>query len=97
VCFGHGDIRELQIAIRAHANAIEYIPITLISLFTLEYNGAMHWLIHLLGTLFICARLVHATGMLHEKMPCRIYSIYITFAVLLSLAIANLIYLPMYL
>jgi len=49
IIVGDGGNEELQLAIRTHANALEYIPITLLLLLTLELNGAPKILIHILG------------------------------------------------
>ena len=49
ISVGDGGNEELQLAIRTHSNAVEYIPITLLLLLMLELNGAPKILIHLLG------------------------------------------------
>ena len=49
ISVGDGGNEELQLAIRTHANAVEYIPITLMLLLTLELNGAPQILIHISG------------------------------------------------
>ncbi|MGP1954567.1 MAG: MAPEG family protein, partial [Arsenophonus sp. NC-QC1-MAG3] len=40
VTYGDGGFYELQTAIRVHSNAIEYIPISMLSLLMMEMNGA---------------------------------------------------------
>ena len=51
---------ELQSAIRAHGNFAEYMPIAIILLFLLEYNGAPILAIHLIGNTFLVGRWIHA-------------------------------------
>ncbi|MCP5334439.1 MAG: MAPEG family protein, partial [Oceanospirillaceae bacterium] len=45
---GH-DHPDLQIANRAHANAVEYVPIALLLMGIAELNGASNNMLHLLG------------------------------------------------
>ena len=63
ISIGDGGIEELQLAIRTHSNAVEYIPIALLLLLTLELNGAPKILIHLLGATLIIGRIFHAMGL----------------------------------
>lgn len=60
---GDGDKKDLQKAIRAHANFAEYAPISIMLLYFLEVHGGYSpWVIHVLcGTLCI-GRFVHAYG-----------------------------------
>jgi MAPEG family. len=62
VSVGDGGNEGLQLAIRAHANAVEYIPIALMLLLTLELNGAPKILIHILGATLLIGRILHAIG-----------------------------------
>ena len=62
VALGDGGHQDLLAAIRAHANAVEYLPIGLLLLLLLELSQGPAWLIHLLGSLFIIGRLIHANG-----------------------------------
>jgi uncharacterized protein len=58
-----GSGSKLLIAVRAHTNFAEYVPLSLISIGFLEVSGASHLVIMgLCGTL-ILARLAHAIGM----------------------------------
>ncbi len=91
---GDGGNKELQIAMAAQANAIEYIPIALLLLFALEYNEANIWVIHSLGMVFAAGRLIHARALLSEDLKKRVLGMKITIYTLISLAILNFIYLP---
>ncbi len=71
ISLGDGGNEELQVAIRAHANALEYIPITLLLLLMLELNGAPKILIHLLGLVLITGRIIHAIGLSGKDLPKR--------------------------
>ncbi len=94
VRYADGDVEELKIARSAHSNAAEYIPISLILLFALEYNGAQLILVHLLGIALVAGRIIHCRGILNENLDARVTGMKVTFGVIFSLAVANLIYLP---
>lgn len=54
---------DLQIAVRSHANLMEYAPLFLIMLFIGELNGIpVNWL-NWVGALFVLSRFAHAWGM----------------------------------
>ena len=59
VSWGDGDVPELAQAIRAHANACEYIPIALIVLGLSEGLGAPALLLHLAGLMLVAGRVMH--------------------------------------
>ena len=59
---GHADFGAMQVAIRAHGNATEYIPIALILLLLAEQGGTTSFWLHLLGAAFVASRYAHAYG-----------------------------------
>ena len=72
VKLGDGGVFALQSAMRAHGNFAEYMPITIIMLFLLEYNGAPAWMIHVIGTTFLVGRWLHAQGLLKDDLRKRV-------------------------
>ncbi|HXS73381.1 MAG TPA: MAPEG family protein [Rhodanobacteraceae bacterium] len=60
---GSGGEEGLARAIRAHANAVEYLPIALLLLLIVELNETRAWLLHLFGVTLIVARILHALGL----------------------------------
>ncbi|MFA5983724.1 MAG: MAPEG family protein [Methylococcaceae bacterium] len=92
VRLGDGQDQELQVAIRAQANATEYIPISLILLFLLESNHAYTLILHLGGSATVIGRLLHAYGLIKNQLPLRILGMQITIFNLIALALANLVY-----
>lgn len=62
---------ELQHAIRAHSNFMEYTPIFLILLMLLELSDSYLWWVSGLGLAFFTGRLSHAYGLLigERKTP----------------------------
>lgn len=93
VSIGDGGNEELQLAIRAHSNAVEYIPITLLLLLTLELNGAPQILIHILGATLLIGRILHAMGLPAKDFKKRVLGMQITIYLLIGLAILNISFL----
>lgn len=93
VSVGDGGNEELQLAIRAHSNALEYIPITLFLLLTLELNGAPKILIHILGFTLIIGRILHAIGLPAKDFRKRVLGMQITIYLLIGLALLNMLFL----
>ncbi|MCG6970506.1 MAG: MAPEG family protein [Gammaproteobacteria bacterium] len=93
VSLGDGGVQELQIAMGAHSNATEYLPIGLVLLAVLELNGAWGWLIHLFGVILIVGRGYHINGMFTQRLQYRVWGMKITIFSLLALAAINVAYL----
>ena len=94
VTLGHGGDTAGERAIRAHGNAVEYIPMTLILIGLLEANHASAWALYLYGTALFLGRLSHAWGMLAIANPsnnCRKLGIIASWAVLLVAAVHLLV------
>lgn len=60
---GDGGNRTLACAVRAHGNAIEYVPVGLILLLVLELNQTLPLLLHVFGIALVVGRVVHAMGL----------------------------------
>jgi len=60
---GHGDIPELDRAIRAFGNASEYVPAGLVAVVVLAMAGAPILVIHAMGLTLLTGRIVHAFGL----------------------------------
>jgi uncharacterized membrane protein YecN with MAPEG domain len=93
VSVGDGGNEALQLAIRAHANAVEYTPIALMLLLTLELNGAPKILIHILGVTLLIGRILHAMGLPAKDLRRRVLGMQITIYLLIGLAILNISFL----
>ena len=63
VGIGAGGNERLARAIRAHANAVEYLPIALLLLLILELDQTWPWLLHVFGIVLIAGRVLHAIGL----------------------------------
>ena len=89
---GHGGHGDLQLAIRAHANAIETIPLALILLAAFEANAAPLLSLHIFGGVLLIGRLLHAWGLSHHGGVSfyRFWGTICTVTVMLGLALANI-------
>lgn len=92
VSLGDGTVDELQKAIRAHGNFIEYVPICLILLAIAELNTSLVALLHFAGAVLLAGRVLHAYGIIKSSGASkpRIYGMLCTFLVMLILSIWNL-------
>ncbi len=93
VAFADGGNEELQMARTAHSNAVECIPIALILLFALEFNGAGAWILHLAGITFLSGRMIHARGILAKSFKQRVLGMHFTIWTIVALALLNTLYL----
>ena len=66
VFLGDGDVKELQVAIRAHGNAVEHLMPMLLLLVVYELLGARKILVDMFGLAIIIARVSHAVGYLRR-------------------------------
>lgn len=91
VKLGDGGNFQLQSAIRAHGNFAEYMPITIILLFLLEYNGMHYLVIHVIGIAFLAGRWTHAQGLLKDNLRKRVMGMGFTLNIIIGLAITNIV------
>jgi len=94
VKLGDGGNDALQGAIGAHSNASEYMPLTMLLLLGLEYNGGHVLLVHMAGVVFIVARVLHARALLNDDLKNRVLGMQLTFGVMAALIVLNVVYLP---
>ncbi|RKF13208.1 MAPEG family protein [Alginatibacterium sediminis] len=78
---------------RVHANACEYMPISLILLAIAELNGAPELLVWGFGSLALISRLLHAWGYSRSRGLSfgRSWGMYTTFATIIGLAFTNIV------
>lgn len=60
---GTGGSTALEQRIRAHGNAVEYLPMGLLAIALLELTGHAGWLVHALGASLLLGRVLHAWGL----------------------------------
>ncbi|MCF6264365.1 MAG: MAPEG family protein [Xanthomonadales bacterium] len=92
---GTGGNEPLSLAVRAHANFIEYVPITLILLFLLMRSAGDAMVAAVLMVLLVIARLLHAYGLSGSGgySVGRFSGTVITWIVLLLTSLLNIYYL----
>jgi len=80
-------------AIGAHANFIEYVPITLMLIYFYESAGVASWFVHLLCAVLLVGRLIHAYGVsqLNENFVFRVSGMVMTLGVLISISVRTLL------
>jgi len=90
---GDGDDAELRKRIRAHGNAIEYLPMGLLALLLLDLDGTSPVVLHACGIALIVARVSHAIGLSRTggTSPERFFGIVLTLLTLLVLAVLLLL------
>jgi uncharacterized protein len=85
---GDGGDVEMHRRMRAHGNAIEYLPFGLILLLVLEINQTAPLWLHVFGCVLLIARFAHAWGVSRHSgiSPGRLLGVVLTFAVLAVMA-----------
>ena len=94
VRLGAGGHEVLERRIRVQGNFAEYVPITIILLTFLEWNGATKWLIHALCIALLLGRCIHAycVSRTDEDIRQRRAGMTLTFGTLLIAAIGVVYY-----
>lgn len=84
VSIGDGGNEKLSRAIRVHANFSEYVPFTLLLIYFLETQNANSIVLHILCSLLLIARFLHAYGVsnINEKLQFRILGMIMNISVL---------------
>jgi uncharacterized membrane protein YecN with MAPEG domain len=88
VGLGSGGHEGLARAIRAHANAAEYLPVALLMLVVLAFEQPRPWLLHLFGIVLVAGRVLHAIGLSGSpgRSFGRVAGIVLTLLVMLAMA-----------
>ncbi|MBZ0223643.1 MAG: MAPEG family protein [Dokdonella sp.] len=88
VGLGSGGDSTLLQRIRAHANALENLPLALLLLLCLELGQAHALLLHGFGSALILGRLLHASGLWHSAGISfgRFYGTLLTWGAMLGMA-----------
>lgn len=68
VSIGDGGNKEMMLAMRRHANFVEYVPLALLLIALLEMNGVSPTAIHTLGAALVVCRIAHAFGLQADTM-----------------------------
>ena len=87
---GLGDAgnKDMQRAMRVHANFAEYVPLSLLMIYLVEQSGVYAWFVHTLCMGLLVGRLSHAYGVsqLRENFRFRIAGMSLTLTVLIACA-----------
>ena len=85
---GDSGNKDMQRAMRVHANFAEYVPLSLLMVYLVEQSGVYVWLVHALCMGLLVGRLSHAYGVSQqrENLAFRMTGILLTFTVLIASA-----------
>lgn len=87
---GVSEDRDFQVAVRAHANLVEYAPIALILLAIGELNGLSTDVVYWAGMALVVGRALHAWGMVSGQGRthwARMTGILLTWLMILAMAV----------
>ena len=89
---GEGESSMLLQSVRAHGNLIEYAPLALILLALLEMQNVSDFMLHLCGSLFFLARILHAYGVTisRESTPYRLIGAVGTWLIMLIMSLVGI-------
>jgi len=89
---GQGDDAVLQRTVRSQGNFIEYVPLALILLLLAETEIGQLWLLHVLGSLLLLGRILHAYGIMLAVAPnfARFWGTALTWLVIVCCSLLNL-------
>ncbi|MFC3052429.1 MAPEG family protein [Kordiimonas pumila] len=90
---GDGGHPELQNAIRAQGNLVEYAPMALLLLWLLEYHNVSQYLVLLLAIALVAGRYMHGLtfGKFEGRNPYRFVGTLLTWLVIVIASIAGLL------
>jgi uncharacterized protein len=86
---GDAGNKDMQRAMRVHANFAEYVPLSLLMVYLVEQSGVYAWFVHALCFGLLVGRLSHAYGVSQqrENFAFRVTGMSLTFAVLITCAV----------
>lgn len=90
---GDGGSGPLQLAVRAHANFTEYVPLALILQALVEFQLGTTTFVWIMGGVLVLARIAHGAALMHTSGPSsgRAFGLLATLAVI-ALLIVPLLY-----
>ena len=68
ISVGDGGYPDMVLAMRRHANFIEWVPLTIVLIAMLEINGAPKMAIHGFGAALVAFRICHAVGLQKDSI-----------------------------
>lgn len=88
ISLGDAGSKDMQRAVRVHANFAEYVPLCLLMIYLVEQSVVYAWFVHALCLGLLVARLLHAYGVSQNKetFMYRTAGMVLTFTVLIASA-----------
>jgi uncharacterized membrane protein YecN with MAPEG domain len=86
---GDGGDHEMQRRVRAHSNAVEYLPLALLLLGGMELNGYPDAVIHAFGATLLVSRVLHAWGLSRKSgaSPGRFIGTLVTLLLMIAMSL----------
>ena len=91
ISLGDGGNKDLQKAIRAHANGIEQVPVFMLMVLALVFTGTSDMMVAVLVITFSLSRIAHAVGMLGGPFIFRRVGAAVTFLAQIVICVLLLI------
>lgn len=91
ISLGSGNNPILERAMRAHGNFIEYVPLALLLIYLLEYQGLASHYCHAFGIVLFISRALHGDAIIHEKFKMRVIGVILTFSIIILSALLLLL------
>lgn len=92
VSLGSGQSNEMEIAMRAHGNNAEFVPLGLVMLLIAELSGGASLWLHVLGGSLFLGRVLHPIGMpLKAPNPPRFIGTTLTWVMIVAAAVYCLV------
>lgn len=88
ISVGTGGDSDMELRMRVHGNAAEYIPMAMIGLLAMALLDLPVWALHLAGLSLIIGRVSHAIGLGKSIMPARVLGMVLTWLPMLGVAVA---------
>ncbi len=88
ISVGTGGDADMELRMRVHGNATEYIPVTMAGLLAMAATGLPVWTIHAVGISMLVGRLLHALGLSRTILPARILGMLLTWGSMLGVVAA---------
>ncbi|MCC6902085.1 MAG: MAPEG family protein [Polyangiaceae bacterium] len=92
VSLGSGQSKEMELAMRAHGNNAEFVPLALVMLLIAELSGGASLWLHVLGGSLFVGRVLHPIGLpLKAPNPPRFIGTALTWLMIVATAVYCLV------
>lgn len=84
---GNGEVTPMLVAMRAHGNNAEFVPLAIVMMLLAELCGGNAIALHIFGGMLLLARIAHPIGLpLKSPNPYRYFGVAVTWAMIVGCA-----------